>query len=300
MIDLPSLAADYLGNVIVQRLFERASEPMKLTMLSALAPHLARIGCHKNGTWAAQKVLERIPFQRASKNGMHMDTELFGPTLTLAQQELSLAVESLAPYVPPLLLDQYGNYVVQGLLPFGPPHTDAVFSAFLEQTWEIGQGRFGARSMRALLDHPRVTAQQKRLVALGIVLCAVPLACSSNGAILLHWLLDDPGHLFAQGRRHALLAQRFQAHLAELATHKLGSVALLRLAHQTAEPEVARDLVRSLFESPETGVSTAQNSPDSSGLPSGGERDKPPPYVDIVLDPVHGSQLIAQLLLAPA
>lgn len=250
---LPALATDYLGNVLVQRLFEQASDAYKLTMLQALAPHLARIGCHKNGTWVAQKLLECIP----------RDSEM-----------VPLAVDALTPYVPPLLLDQFGNYVVQGLLPLGPPHTDAIFAAFLEQTWEIAQGRFGARSMRALLDHPCVTARQRRLVGLAVVLCAVPLACSANGTMLLHWVLDDPFHVFP-GQRHALLAARLRPYLSDLATHKLGSIVLLRLAHQTSEPDVARDMVQTLFEG------------------------SPPPYLDILLDPVHGSQVIAQALAAP-
>lgn len=54
-------------------------------------PHLATIGIHKNGTWAAQKIIECVS----------------------APEELSLIAQNLRPYTPPLLLDQFGNYVVQ-------------------------------------------------------------------------------------------------------------------------------------------------------------------------------------------
>ena len=60
-------------------------------MLERIAPHLAMIGIHKNGTWAAQKIIECVQ----------------------SPEEASLIGQYLRPYVPPLLLDQFGNYVVQ-------------------------------------------------------------------------------------------------------------------------------------------------------------------------------------------
>lgn len=60
-------------------------------MLERIAPHLAMIGIHKNGTWAAQKIIECVQ----------------------SPDEASLIGQYLRPYVPPLLLDQFGNYVVQ-------------------------------------------------------------------------------------------------------------------------------------------------------------------------------------------
>jgi protein JSN1 len=55
MEDVVSLGSDHIGNTIVQKLFERCSQPAKIAMLERIAPFLASIGCHKNGTWAAQK-----------------------------------------------------------------------------------------------------------------------------------------------------------------------------------------------------------------------------------------------------
>ena len=63
-------------------------------MLEHLAPHLATIGIHKNGTWAAQKVIECVA----------------------TPEEVALIAQNLRPYTPPLLLDQFGNYVVQCVL----------------------------------------------------------------------------------------------------------------------------------------------------------------------------------------
>ena len=49
------------------------------------------IGIHKNGTWAAQKIIECVQIP----------------------EEVALVSQNLRPFAPPLLLDQYGNYVVQ-------------------------------------------------------------------------------------------------------------------------------------------------------------------------------------------
>lgn len=56
--EIAELSSDYLGNTVVQKLFENCSEDVKTRMLIEIAPHLASIGIHKNGTWAAQKIID--------------------------------------------------------------------------------------------------------------------------------------------------------------------------------------------------------------------------------------------------
>jgi protein JSN1 len=89
--EIVDLASDWLGNTVVQKLFEKCSLPSRLAMLERIAPHLAMIGIHKNGTWAAQKIIECVQ----------------------TPEEIALVACNLRPYAPPLLLDQFGNYVVQ-------------------------------------------------------------------------------------------------------------------------------------------------------------------------------------------
>lgn len=60
-------------------------------MLERITPSLAMIGIHKNGTWAAQKIIECVT----------------------SPDEVNLIAQHLRAYAPPLLLDQFGNYVVQ-------------------------------------------------------------------------------------------------------------------------------------------------------------------------------------------
>lgn len=49
---------DYIGNTVIQKLYEYGNEQTKLMMLERIAPYLASIGVHKNGTWAAQKIID--------------------------------------------------------------------------------------------------------------------------------------------------------------------------------------------------------------------------------------------------
>lgn len=67
----------------------------------------------------------------------------------------------LRPYVPPLLLDQFGNYAVQCCLRLGDGNNQFIFDAMVEKLLNVAQGRFGARAMRGTLDNQHVTLNQK-------------------------------------------------------------------------------------------------------------------------------------------
>jgi hypothetical protein len=67
----------------------------------------------------------------------------------------------MAPFVPLLLLDQFGNYVVQCCLRMGPTRNQYIFDAIVDKCWEIGQGRFGARAVRAIVENAVVTKDQQ-------------------------------------------------------------------------------------------------------------------------------------------
>ncbi|KAK2460526.1 hypothetical protein APHAL10511_006996 [Amanita phalloides] len=222
--EIVDLASDWLGNTVVQKLFEKCSAAPRLTMLERIAPHLAMIGIHKNGTWAAQKIIECVN----------------------TPEEISLIAQNLRPYAPPLLLDQFGNYVVQCCLRFEAPANDFIFDAIVDRMWEVAQGRFGARSMRACLESPHISISQQRRIATAIILNSIPLATNPNGALLLTWLLDTSGF----PSRYNLLAPRFTPHLSHLCTHKLASLTVLRIVNQKIEPDASKLIVDALFSSP--------------------------------------------------
>ncbi|GAA6027084.1 hypothetical protein JCM8097_006098 [Rhodosporidiobolus ruineniae] len=240
------LASDYIGNTIVQKLFEQCSTPARKAMLERIAPHLAPIGTHKNGTWAVQKILQ----------------------CATDEDEFAAIEQNLTPYTPPLLLNDFGNYVVQGALRFGSPYADFVFDAMVDRIWEIGSGRFGARSTRQTLENPQSPRLQVKRVAASIVLNAIPLATSSNGALLVTWFLESSN----LSQRYALLAPRFAPHLSHLFTHKLASQSVMRVINQREDEEAQRILLDALLD-PEAGVLT-----------------------DVLADQMHGVSAISKVI----
>lgn len=222
--EIAELSSDYLGNTVVQKLFEFCSEPTKEQMLSKIAPHLAEIGVHKNGTWAAQKIID----------------------MAKTATQMKMIVEALRPYTVPLFLDQYGNYVLQCCLRFGSPYNDFIFETMLSRMWEVAQGRFGARAMRACLESHHASKDQQRTLAAAIALHSVQLATNANGALLLTWFLDT----CTFPHRRTVLAPRLVPHLVHLCTHKVAYLTVLKVINQRNEPE-ARDIVlKALFFSP--------------------------------------------------
>ncbi|KAJ1722075.1 hypothetical protein LPJ53_003482 [Coemansia erecta] len=232
------LCTDYVGNVVVQKLAERGGAALKLELIRRVAPHMAAIGVHKNGTWAVQKLIDTAH----------------------TREQRRAVVDSIRAHAPQLLLDQLGNYVVQGCLKFGAPADDSAdarrasnqfaFDAIHARCVEIAQGRFGARAIRTCLESPSATKLQQKLVAVALVTNAVALATNANGHLLMTWLLDAsrfPG-------RFRVLAHQLAPHLRYLATHKLGAGTVTKLVDQDAEPD-ARDLIlNTLFFNPDPTV----------------------------------------------
>lgn len=219
--EIAELASDYLGNTVVQKLFEYCSEPVKEAMLAEIAPQLAQIGVHKNGTWAAQKIIDVAR----------------SPAL------MNMIVDALRPYAGPLFLDQFGNYVIQGCLRYQYPLNDFIFQTMLHSLWELAQGRFGARAMRACLESHYATKDQQRIIAAAIALHSVQLATNANGALLLTWFLDT----CTFPRRRTVLAPRLVPHLVHLCTHKVAYLTVLKIINQRNEPEARDTVLQALF-----------------------------------------------------
>ncbi|OKL61147.1 hypothetical protein UA08_03588 [Talaromyces atroroseus] len=222
--EIAELSSDYLGNTVVQKLFEFCSEQTKEQMLVQISPHMAEIGVHKNGTWAAQKIID----------------------VAKSPNQMQIIVDSLRPYTVPLFLDQYGNYVLQCCLRFGSPYNDFIFESMLSRMWEISQGRFGARAMRACLESHHATKDQQRMLAAAIALHSVQLATNANGALLLTWFLDT----CTFPHRRTVLAPRLVPHLVHLCTHKVAYLTVLKVINQRNEPEAREIVLKALFFSP--------------------------------------------------
>ncbi|EKM59338.1 uncharacterized protein PHACADRAFT_86495 [Phanerochaete carnosa HHB-10118-sp] len=248
--EIADVAMDWLGNTVRILLFEKCSAGTRLAMLERVAPHLAMIGINRNGTWAAQKIIECVQ----------------------TPEEVALVTQNLRPYVLSLLLDQFGNHVVQCCLRFGSPTTDFLFEAMDGHLWRIAQGLFGARSMRACLESSHVTVSQQHKIATAIIRDSISLATNLNSALLLTWLLDTSNF----PSRYSLLARRFTPRLSHLCTHDLASLAVLRIVNQKVEPEASARVVEALFQSPNDRVLT-----------------------DVLSNQVNGSAVVHKLLTSP-
>lgn len=206
---------------MVQKLFEYCTEETKYVMLEKIAPHLASIGVHKNGTWAAQKIID----------------------YSNKPEQIELIRQHLAPYVPLLLLDQFGNYVVQCCLA-KQQENQYIFDAIADKCWEIGQGRFGARAVRSILENSIISQEQRLYVAAAIVQNAVLLTTNPNGALLLNWFLDAS----QLPSRYRVLCPRLLPYLTKLVNNKLGSITIQKIVQQTEEADAATLLLNSLSE----------------------------------------------------
>ncbi|KAK7749232.1 hypothetical protein SLS62_008311 [Diatrype stigma] len=222
--EIAELASDYLGNTVVQKLFDNCSDNLRDAMLAEIAPHMAEIGVHKNGTWAAQRIID----------------------VCKTPHQMTLIVDHLRPYTIPLFLDQYGNYVLQGCLKFGAPFNDFIFETMLSRMWDVSQGRYGARAMRACLESHHSTKDQQRMLAAAIALHSVQLATNANGALLLTWFLDTC--TFPQ--RRSVLAPQLVPYLVHLCTHKVAYLTVLKVINQKAEPDARDTILKSLFFTP--------------------------------------------------
>ncbi|KAJ3092152.1 hypothetical protein HK102_010276 [Quaeritorhiza haematococci] len=219
--EAPDLCTDYIGNVVIQKIIEKSGDQHRLRLIEKVAPHMAAIGIHKNGTWVIQKMID------------------CAKTTT----QIHHVIQALKPFTPPLLLDQFGNYVVQCCLRMGTHRNQFVFDAMHTKCWEIGQGRFGARAMRACLESQYTTKRQQKHVAIAIVQNAVQLCTNPNGAILITWLLDTsslPG-------RYRVLAPKLAPHIPTLCTHKLASATILKLVNQRVELDARDIVIREIF-----------------------------------------------------
>lgn len=166
--ELPSLASDYLGNTIVQKLLVLCSMPVRDIVIQRLVPYLAQMGAHKNGTWAAQKMINTVASER----------------------EKWMISKSLSKFCVQLFNDQYANYVVHGMLKFGAPYNDFITEATCSCFMEISRNRFGARAIRTCMESEYAGKEFIVAVCACILTWCWELITDPNGSLLITWFLD--------------------------------------------------------------------------------------------------------------
>lgn len=220
--ELPELSSDYLGNTIVQKLFEHSSDIIKDIMLRKTGKYLASMGVHKNGTWACQKMI----------------------TMATTPRQIMLVTEGIRDYCTPLFNDQFGNYVIQCVLKFGYPWNSFIFESILSNFWTIVQNRYGARAVRACLEaHDIVTMEQTLVLSAIIVLYAEYLTTNSNGTLLVTWFLDT----CVLPNRHSILTPRLINHIVDLCKHRLASLTILKILNYRGDDAARKTILSTVF-----------------------------------------------------
>lgn len=256
--ELPELCYDHIGNTVVQKVFSVVQLPcIRLLMVKEVAPYLAQLSTHKNGTWAVQKILNLASGQR---------------------QQMVLVARSLRPYAVKLFNDQFGNYVLQCCLRFGLPYNDFVFETLCSHFLDICYGRFGVRCVRTMLELAGdescgISPEQVVLVAALIVEHATELAVHSNGLLLVTWFLDTFAGAGDYDPRYELLCGKFAPHLAALCTHKLASLTMSKIVANRSDARARQAVMDLLFpysyddaRSPSTLLETVlAETPDNAG-----------------------------------
>lgn len=220
--ELPELSSDYLGNTIVQKLFEHSSDIIKDIMLRKTSKYLTSMGVHKNGTWACQKMI----------------------TMAHTPRQIMQVTQGVKDYCTPLINDQFGNYVIQCVLKFGFPWNQFIFESIIANFWVIVQNRYGARAVRACLEaHDIVTPEQSIVLSAMIVTYAEYLSTNSNGALLVTWFLDTS----VLPNRHSILAPRLTKRIVELCGHRLASLTILKVLNYRGDDNARKIILDSLF-----------------------------------------------------
>ncbi|SCV02485.1 LAME_0H01596g1_1 [Lachancea meyersii CBS 8951] len=220
--ELPELCSDYLGNTIVQKLFDHSSTVVKDIMLRRTNSFLTSMGVHKNGTWACQKIITKADTPR----------------------QKMLVAKGVEKYCTPLFNDQFGNYVTQCVLKFGFPWNNFIFEHIISNFWTIAQNRYGARAVRACLEaHDLITREQLLVLSGMIVSYTEYLATNSNGALLVTWFLDT----CTLPHRHSILAPRLVVSMAEMCCHKLASLTVLKVLNYRGDERAKRLILDTIF-----------------------------------------------------
>lgn len=156
---------------------------------------------------------------------------------------MDLIVQHMRPFVCALLLDQFGNYVVQGCFKFGPPKNDFVLEMFFANFTQIATNRFGARAIRSCLESSQASIEQVKLTAAILIVNAMSLAFDPHGILLLIWLVDECTY----ARRLTLLAQELIENIVSVCSSKIASLLVLKIVNQTKDQEARSILLDQIF-----------------------------------------------------
>lgn len=220
--ELPELSFDYLGNNIVQKIYDRSSDIVKDIILRKVSKFLTGLGIHKSGTWVCQKIIKLASNPRAK----------------------ALVTDGIKDYCTPLFNDQFGNYVIQEVLKFGTPWNNFIFESILSNFWLICQNKYGARAVRSCLEaNDIITTEQTLLLSSMIILYAEYLITDTNGTLLITWLLDT----CELSKKYSILTNKIVGNITTLCCHKLGSLTVLKILNSRSNEDCRKRILDVIF-----------------------------------------------------
>ncbi len=214
---IPALAIDNYGNILLQKIIKHAYPPQLDTIAQAFhGKNLVEIGMNKNGTWVIQKLI------------------------SYAQPQLQgQLIKQLLPHALDMLEDQFGNYVIQVALQTGHPGIEDLINLISANSRRLATGRFSSRALKSILEDTK-----HRTIISSLAKESVWLAIDGNGVFVLQWILDCrevPG-------RMGIIAASLQGRVAKIALTKQGSAIIARLISSTEEPAARDSVIKELFE----------------------------------------------------
>merc|ERR1719193_1595393 len=130
-VQVADLMMDNFGHYAIEALFAISDNEQRLFLVMNLAPSIAVVSCHKQGSFSIQAM---------------MDTLRSGP-------EIETLVEALSKHVMQIILNCSGHYVILRFLSkFGYPYTRFVHRALVGHCYDFSTDHYGLRVMKAAVD----------------------------------------------------------------------------------------------------------------------------------------------------
>jgi len=125
------LMMDNFGHYAIEALFHASGDEQRLYLVGNLAPQIALVSCHKQGSFSIQSIMESLR----------------------TQTEIEMIVEALSKHVMQIILNCSGHHVIiRFLSKFGWPFTRFVHRALVGHCYVFSTDHYGLRVMKAAVD----------------------------------------------------------------------------------------------------------------------------------------------------
>jgi len=130
-VQVADLMMDNFGHYAIEALFAISDNEQRLFLVMNLAPSIAVVSCHKQGSFSIQAMMDTLQ----------------------TQSQIEMLVEALSKHVMQIILNCSGHYVILRFLSkFGYPYTRFVHRALVGHCYDFSTDHYGLRVMKAAVD----------------------------------------------------------------------------------------------------------------------------------------------------